>query len=232
MVAHEDVVALHAEPHVVLGARDRRRACAGEHHADLGEVLAHDVHRVEKRRAGDDRRAVLVVVEHGDRQRAPQRLLDVEAIGGADILEVDPAHCGLEQLAEADHVVGGLRADLEVEHVDVGERLEENPFAFHHGLAGERPDVAEPQDRRAVAHHRHQVALGRVRVSVIRPLRDLQTRLGHPGRVRQGEIALVLERLGGGNLNLPRPTLAVIIQGLLPATRHLGHKSFLRKGLS
>src|SRR5256884_5072741 len=50
---------------------------------------------------------------------------DVEAIGGADVFEVDPTHGRLEQSTESDHVLGVFRAHLEVEHVDVGERLEE-----------------------------------------------------------------------------------------------------------
>ena len=124
-VAHEDVLALHAEPHVVLGGADGRGAGAGEDDLHLVDLLADDLERVEQRGAGDDRRAVLVVVEDGDLHRLPQRLLDVEAVGRLDVLEVDAADGGLEELAELDDVVGDLGADLEIEDVDVGELLEE-----------------------------------------------------------------------------------------------------------
>src|SRR2546430_17379315 len=36
------------------------------------------------------------------------------------------AHGRLEQLAESDHVLGVLGPDLQVEHIDVGERLEQD----------------------------------------------------------------------------------------------------------
>ena len=88
-------------------------------------VLPDDLERVEQRGAGDDRRAVLVVVEDRNPHRLAQRLLDVEAVRGADVLEVDAADRRLEQLAELDDVVGILRSDLDVEDVDVGELLEE-----------------------------------------------------------------------------------------------------------
>src|SRR2546430_11216697 len=48
--------------------------------------------------------------------------------------EIDAADGGLEQLAETDHVIGVLRPDLQVEHVEIGERLEQDPLALHHRL--------------------------------------------------------------------------------------------------
>src|SRR3989442_13274051 len=47
-------------------------------------------------------------------------------------------------------------------NVDVGERLEENPFAFHDGLSGQRADVAETEHRGAVRDDGDEVAFGRV----------------------------------------------------------------------
>ncbi len=231
LIAHHDVVTRHAQAHVVLRGGDRGGPGAREYDLNLGDVFLCDFERVEQSRARDDGRAVLVVVEHGDRQRLPQLFLDVEAVGRADVFEVDAAHRRLEQLAEADYVLGILGAHLQVEHVDVGEGLEQNPFAFHHRLARQRADVAQAEHRRAVRDHRHEVAAGRVLVGILRPLGDLEARLRHPRRVRQGEVALVLERLGGGDLDLPRPALTVIVESLLPAAWHRRHKSFFRKGL-
>src|SRR3712207_7798812 len=53
---------------------------------------------------GDHGGAVLVVVEDRDVEAALQLLLDVEGLGGGDVLQVDPADGGLQKLAEADHV--------------------------------------------------------------------------------------------------------------------------------
>ena len=90
---------------------------------------------------------------------APAQLgLDGEAFGRLDVLQVDRAEGRLQRgddIAEARRVVG---IDLDVEHVDAGELLEQDGLALHHRLAGERADVAEAQHRGAVGDHRHQVA--------------------------------------------------------------------------
>ena len=64
----------------MLGGRDRRSAGAREYDFDLGDFFLDEEQRVEERRAGDDRRAVLIVVENRDGERLAQPLLDVEAI--------------------------------------------------------------------------------------------------------------------------------------------------------
>ena len=109
----------------MLGGRNRGGTGSGKDHADLLDFLADDLERVEKRGAGDDRGSVLVVVEDGNLHRLPQRLLDVEAVGCANVLEVDAADRRLEQLAELDHVIRILGPDLEIEDIEVGELLEE-----------------------------------------------------------------------------------------------------------
>jgi hypothetical protein len=55
----------------MLGGRDCRRARAGEDDFDLLYFLADAFEGVEERRAGDDRRPVLVVVEDGNLHRLP-----------------------------------------------------------------------------------------------------------------------------------------------------------------
>ena len=54
-----------SETHIHVGAGDPGRAGARKHHADLIDALAGQLQRVEKRGAGDDGGAVLIVVEHG-----------------------------------------------------------------------------------------------------------------------------------------------------------------------
>ena len=81
-------------------------------------------------------RSVLVVVEDGDLHPRLELLLDVEALGRLDVLEVDAAERGLEAGDALDELVGVLLVDLDVEDVDVGEPLEEDGLSFHDGLAG------------------------------------------------------------------------------------------------
>jgi hypothetical protein len=179
------------------------------------DVLADDLEGVEQGRARDDRRPVLVIVEDRDLHRGPERFLDVEALGGLDVLEVDAAHGGLEELAELDDVLGILGTDLDVEDVDVGELLEEVPLAFHHRLAGEGADVAEAEDRGAVGHDRDQIALGGVLVGVVRVGLDLQAGFGDPRGVGQREVALIGQRLGGDDRDLARSAAGMVVECVL-----------------
>src|SRR3989449_6355610 len=48
----------------------------------------------------------LPILEHRDGEGRAQLLFDIEAVRGADVLEIDAADGGLEQLAETDHVIG------------------------------------------------------------------------------------------------------------------------------
>jgi hypothetical protein len=177
--------------------------------------LARDLQRVEQGRPGDDRGAVLVVVEDGDPERPAERLLDVEALRRLDVLQVDAPDGRLEELAEPDDVLGVLGADLEVEHVEVRELLEEVALALHHRLAGERPDVAQAEHRRAVGDHRHQVPLGRVLVGVVGVGLDLEAGLGDPGGVGQCEVPLVGQGLGGNDGDLPGAATGMVFEGIL-----------------
>jgi hypothetical protein len=166
---------------------------------------------------------VLIVVEDRDVELPDQRLLDVEAVGSLDVLEVDAAEGRLEQLAGLDHLVGVLGRELDVEDVDAGEALEEHALALHHGLAGERADVPESQDGGAVGDHADQVGASRVQEGVVGTLGDLEAGLGDSGRVREREIPLRGDGLGGNHLRLSGAAPAVVLEGLF-----LRDQSFLR----
>jgi hypothetical protein len=163
---------------------------------------------------------MLVVVEDGNREPLLQLLLDVEAAGRLDVLEVDAADGRLEELAEADDLVRIGRGQLEVEHVDVGETLEEDALPLHHRLGRLGPDVAEAEDRGAVGDDGDEVAPRRVPEDVVDVLRDGAARLGDPGTVGERQIALRPDGLGGHDRDLPRPTLFVILECFLLAPGH------------
>ena len=118
--------------------------------------------RVDEAGRGDDRGAVLVVVEDRDVHQLAQALLDDEAVGRLDVFEIDAAEGGAEIAHAVDELVDVAGVDFEVDGVDVGEALEEHRLAFHHRLRGERAEIAEPQDRRAVRDDGDEIALGRV----------------------------------------------------------------------
>jgi hypothetical protein len=102
--------------------------------------------------------------------------------------------------------------DFDVEHVDVGEALEEDGLALHDGLAGERSDVTETEHRRPVADHRYEIPLVGVAEDVFGPILDLEARLGHTGGVGEAEIVLGGGGLGGTHFQLPGTTPGVIVE--------------------
>ena len=121
---------------------------------------------------------------------------------------------------------GSVRRHLEVEHVDVGEPLEEDRLPLHHRLAGERADVAQPEHGRAVGDHRHEVAPVGVAEGVLRVGGDGQAGLGDARRVRQAQVLLGGGRLGGADLELPRPATLVVVERFAESAS-LGHWSLL-----
>jgi hypothetical protein len=157
---------------------------------------------------------VLIVVEDGDLHRLPQSFLDVEAVGRANVLEIDAADCRFEELAEADYVVGILGAHLEIEDVEISELLEEISFAFHHRLAGERADVSKSEDSGAVSDYSNEVALGRIPVGILRVGFDLEAGKRYSRRVGECEIALIIERLGGDYRDFAGSSRRVVVEGI------------------
>ena len=211
-VGDPDVLAPHAQADHDVQAGDGGGPGARADQLDVLDPLADHLERVEQGRGRHDRRAVLVVVEHRDLHPLAQPGLDQEALGRLDVLEIDPAEGGLERGDGLDQLVRVGLGDLDVEHVDPGELLEQAALALHHRLAGDRADVAEAQDRRAVGDHRHQVALGGVVVGQQRVLLDLQARHRHPRTVGQREVALVAHALGRRDRDLARRRIAMIVE--------------------
>ena len=144
-----------------------------------------------------------------------QLALDVEAVGRLDVFEVDAAEGRFERGDDVDQLVEVLLVDLDVEHVDAGELLEQHALAFHHRLGRQRADVAQAQHGRAVGDHGHQVAARGVPEGVGRVRDDLFAGRGHAGRIRQRQVALVGQLLGGADGHLAgRGELVVFERGL------------------
>ncbi len=143
-----------------LDAGDRGSACAVHHHLDVAERTVGEVQRVDETGGRDDCGTVLVIVEDWNVQQFAQALFDDEAFWSLDILEVDATKAGVEVAYAIDESVDVLGVDLEVEAIDAGEALEEHRLALHHRLGGERAEITEAENCRAVRDHRHHVALG------------------------------------------------------------------------
>jgi hypothetical protein len=71
-----------------------------------------------------------------------------------------------------------------------------------------RPRTAVP-----VGHHRDEIPAHGEVARFVRILRDRGAGEGDAGRVGEREVALRDERLGRGDLDLPRNRLAVILEG-------------------
>ena len=181
---------------------------------------------------------MLIVVEDGDVEGLLEALFDLEALGRADVLEVDAAEGGRDHLAEADDLLRILGVDLDVEDVDVCEALEEDALAFHDRLAGECADVAETEDGGAVREHGDEIAPSRVFVGVFRVLLDREAGRGHARGVGQRKIVRGHAFLGRNDLDLTGAALRVIFEGVVIQAHNgvlcfspglLGDRSWLRR---
>ncbi len=199
-----------AQRHQQVEAGQRRRAGAGGD--DLGRLdrLAGEGERVGDGGRDDDRGAVLVVVEHRDLHALAQQALDLEALRRLDVLEVDAAEGRLERRDDLDQLLRIAAVDLDVEDVDAGELLEEDRLAFHDGLGGERPDVAEAEHGGAVGEHRDEVLADGEAVGFRGVGGNGEAGGGDARRIGEREVALRGEGLGRLDLELSGARHAVV----------------------
>ena len=214
-VAQDDIVGREADGLEQLQAGDAGGAGAVAHQLGGLDVAPGQMQRVDQSGRRDDGGAVLVVMEHRDIQELAQALLDHEAFGGPDVLQIDAAPALAEKLDGVDEFVRILGRDLEIDGVDIGEALEQHHLAFHHRLGGERPAIAQSQDGGAIGDDGDEIALGGVVVGTAFVLRDGEHRNGDAGRIGERKVALGRHRLGGDDLELAGPALAVKQQRFL-----------------
>ena len=101
-----------AEVQQQLGRRDAAGPGSGEHEGCVLDLAIRHSQSVDDRSEHGNGGAVLVVVEHGDAQIL-QGVLDVEALGRCDILEIDTAQAGSDGPHRPDNLGGVLRGDAD-----------------------------------------------------------------------------------------------------------------------
>jgi hypothetical protein len=165
-----------------------------ETHLDAADVLPHDLQRVEQGGQHHHRGVVLVVVEDRDVELLAQPLLDLEAAGRRDVLQVDPPEGGGNHLDRLHDLAGILGGEWDRERVDPGELLEEHGLALHHRHRRLGADVAEPQHRGAVGDDRDRVLLDGQRERPAGVVLDREADPGHPRGVGHAEVVPTADR--------------------------------------
>ena len=222
-VAEDEIFRAEADGAQKLETSDAGGAGAVADQPGAGDVAAGEMQRVHQAGGGDDRGAVLVVVEHRDVEQLAQPLLDDEAFRRLDVFEIDAAPALAEQLYAVDEFVGIFGRDFEIDGIDVGEALEQHRLAFHHRLGRQRAEIAEPENGGAVGDHGDEIAFGGVIVGFCLVLGDGQHRHRDARRIGERQVALRRHRLGGDHFELAGAALAVKQQGfLIGESRPLG----------
>ena len=201
-IGDPDVLARNAQLHQQTQAGQRRGAGTRGHQLDFFRVFANDFQAVQNRRAHHDGGAMLVVVKDRNLHAFAQLALDIKTIGRFDVFQVDAAKSRLQRGNDLDQFVRVFFIDFDVKHIDAGELFEQNAFALHHRLAGQRANVAQAQHGRAVGHHADQITAAGVLESVGRVFDNFFAGRGHAGRISQRQVVLVDQLLGGRNGNL------------------------------
>ena len=101
---------------------------------------------------------MLIIMEYRDLHALSQHALDHEALGRLDVLEIDGAEGRFERGDYFHQPFRIVLSNLDVEHVNACELLEQCRLAFHDGLARQRTDGAETEHGRAIGDDADQIA--------------------------------------------------------------------------
>ena len=204
-----------AERFEELAGGDRAGSRAVDDDFNLFFPLASDFKRVEQGRAGNDRSAVLVVMEDGDIEFFDQALFDLEAFGRFDVFQVDAAEGWRERFADVDDFLGAAGSDLDIEDIDIGKLLEEHAFAFHDRLGCQWSAVAQAEDGAAVGDHGDKICARGHFEDGERILVDLEHGFGDAGRIGEREVKLAIEWLGRDDLNFAGSSQPMVVERFL-----------------
>jgi hypothetical protein len=146
--------------------------------------------------------------------------------GAAMSSRLIPPKAGARQRTTIDDGVDVLRGQADRPPVAAGEPLEQRGLAFHDRQRGDRPDVAQAQDRGAVGHDRDGVALDREVARVARIMEQAPGDRSDARRVDAGQVLPVPDRRPHVDLDPPagalRRPLVVRARDRRPARRPRG----------
>ena len=108
----------------MLCASDACSSSAIENDPDLADIFADDFQGVQQRRSRDDCSSVLIVVEYGNLHCPLECFFDVETFWCFDVLKIDAAERGFQQLANLDDFIRVMSIKFNVEDIDVSESFE------------------------------------------------------------------------------------------------------------
>ena len=144
-----------------LKAGNTGGACAIYADFNVFHFLAGQMQRIDKAGGANNRRAVLVVMKHGNVHQLAQLLLNNEAIGCLYVFQINAAKARAHIFDRIDNLLRVLCIKLQINGIDIGKAFEQNRLAFHDRLGGQRPQIAEPQNGRAIGNHCHHIAARR-----------------------------------------------------------------------
>ena len=144
-VAEDQVLGPEADRFEQFEAGDAGRAGAVADELGVFDLAAGEIERIEQAGGGDDRGAVLVVVEDRDVEQFAQPLLDDEALRRLDVLEIDAAPAFAEQLDAIDDLVGVLRVTSRSMESMSAKRLNSTALPSITGLAASAPRLPRPR---------------------------------------------------------------------------------------
>ena len=181
-----------------LGDCYSSRTCTVHYDAAVLLLLADNTETVDDACQYNDSGSVLVIMEYRNIQALLQLLLNFEAAGRGDVLQIDASEDGSDAnncLYDLIHILC-VQADREC--VDTAEFLEENTLAFHNRDGSFCADVAETEYGAAVRDNGYRVLLDGIFVYGFRVASDYAAGLCYTGSVCQGQIlAAVYFGLGG-----------------------------------
>ena len=81
-------------------------------------------------------------MEHRNIHPFAQFLLDVETLWRFDVFQIDPAERRFQRGNDVNKFVRVEFIDFDIEHINTGEFLKQNAFAFHDRFTGQRANIA------------------------------------------------------------------------------------------
>ena len=157
---------------------------------------------------------MLVVMENGDVAARFQLLLDLEAAGGGDVLQIDPAEGARQQCNGIYNIIYIFAADAEGYGVHSAEFLKEYALALHHRHARLGAYISQAQHSGSVGDHSHSVPAAGQLIALVNIFLYLQTGLGHAGGIGQAQ-SLPAVHLYPGHHFYFASQLPVQLQGFL-----------------